>query len=91
MRTSGRNNPSTASGHPVLEIIARLRATLPVLAPREAMETVIAACAFRKSGSLEPRSDHARIRLANLEALIELSAKYEDLCRTANTRLRFQV
>jgi len=34
--------------HPVLEIIARLRATLRCLAPREAMETVIAACAFPK-------------------------------------------
>lgn len=28
--------------HPVLEVIAELRATLPVLAPREAVETVIA-------------------------------------------------
>ncbi len=69
--------------HPVLEIIARLRATLPVLSPREAMETVIAACRLSERvvrWSTDP--DRARIRLANLEALIELSAQYEDLCRT---------
>jgi ATP-dependent helicase/nuclease subunit A len=32
--------------HPVLEIIAGLRPTLPVLAPREALATVIAACSL---------------------------------------------
>lgn len=69
--------------HPVLEIIARLRATLPVLAPREAMETVIAACRLsERVVRWSPDPDRARIRLANLEALIELSAQYEDLCRT---------
>lgn len=69
--------------HPVLEIIAGLRATLPVLAPREAMETVIAACRLsERVVRWSPDPDRARIRLANLEALIELSAQYEDLCRT---------
>jgi ATP-dependent exoDNAse (exonuclease V) beta subunit len=69
--------------HPVLEVIARLRATLPVLAPREAMAAVIAACRLSETvirWSRDP--DRARARLANLEALIELSAQYEDLCRT---------
>jgi ATP-dependent exoDNAse (exonuclease V) beta subunit len=69
--------------HPVLEVIARLRATLPVLAPREAMETVIAACRLsEKVVRWSPDPDRARARLANLEALIELSAQYEDLCLT---------
>jgi ATP-dependent exoDNAse (exonuclease V) beta subunit len=69
--------------HPVLDVIAQLRATLPVLAPLEAMETVIAACHLsEKVVRWSPNPDQARTRLANLEALIELSAQYEDLCRT---------
>jgi ATP-dependent exoDNAse (exonuclease V) beta subunit len=69
--------------HPVLEVIAQLRRTLPVLAPREAMETVIATCRLsEKVVRWSPDPDQGRIRLANLEALIELSAQYEDLCRT---------
>jgi ATP-dependent exoDNAse (exonuclease V) beta subunit len=69
--------------HPLLEVIAQLRATLPVLAPREAMETVIASCRLpERVVCWSPDPDRARIRLANLEGLIELSGQYEDLCRT---------
>jgi ATP-dependent helicase/nuclease subunit A len=79
MEVSTEGHPA----HPVLEVIAQLRTTLPVLAPREAMETVIAACRLpEKVICWSPDPDRARIRLANLEALIELSAQYEDLCRT---------
>lgn len=71
------------AAHPVLEIIAGLRTTLPVLAPREALTTVIATCSLPNkvvSWTLNP--DRARMRLANLEALIELAGQYEDLCRS---------
>lgn len=69
--------------HPLLETIAGLRATLPVLAPREAMATVIAACSIPDKvirWTTDP--DRVRVRLANLEALIQLAEQYEDLCRS---------
>ncbi len=69
--------------HPLLETIASLRSTLPVLAPREALATVIAACSIpEKVVRWTPDPDRVRVRLANLEALIQLAAQYEDLCRS---------
>lgn len=69
--------------HPVLKTISDLRATLPVLAPRESLATVIAACTLpEKVVRWTPNPDSARVRLANLEALIALSEQYEDLCRS---------
>ncbi|MDQ5946157.1 MAG: ATP-dependent helicase/nuclease subunit, partial [Pseudomonadota bacterium] len=69
--------------HPLLEAIAGLRATLPVLASKEALATVIATCGVSEKvvrWTLDP--DRARVRLANLEALLDLAEQYEDLCRT---------
>jgi ATP-dependent exoDNAse (exonuclease V) beta subunit len=69
--------------HPQLKTIARLRATLPVLTPKEALVTVIAACEVSEKvvrWSADP--DRARVRLANLEALLDLAQQYEDLCRS---------
>ena len=69
--------------HPVLEIIAGLRPTLPVLAPREALATVIAACSLpEKIVRWTPDPDRVRVRLANLEALIKFAEQYEDVCRS---------
>lgn len=69
--------------HPILGTIAELRTALPVLAPREALETVIAACQLSERViRWSPDPDHARIRLANLEALLDLCSQYEDLCRS---------
>lgn len=69
--------------HPLLETIAGLRSTLPVLAPREALATVIAACAIpEKVVCWTPDPDRVRVRLANLEAMIQLADQYEDLCRS---------
>lgn len=69
--------------HPMLETISDLRTTLPVLAPREALATVIAACTLpEKVVRWAPDPDCARVRLANLEALIALAEQYEDLCRS---------
>lgn len=69
--------------HPLLETIAGMRSTLPVLAPREALATIIAACSIpEKVVRWTPDPDRVRVRLANLEALIQLADQYEDLCRS---------
>lgn len=69
--------------HPVLEAIAGLRFALPLLAPREALVTVIATCALSdKVVRWTPESDRVRVRLANLDALIALAGQYEDVCRS---------
>ncbi len=68
--------------HPQLAKIARLRYGLPLLAPREALQTVITACDLP---SIVVRwskdAGTGRVRLANLEALLDLASQYEDLCR----------
>lgn len=71
--------------HPVLATLRDLRTALPVLAPREAVVTVIAACALpekvlRWCAGSESGVDGARVRLANLEALLALAEQYETLC-----------
>lgn len=69
--------------HPLLEAIANLRTTLPVLAPKEALATVMATCGV--SGRVvrwAADPDRARMRLANLESLLDLAGQYEDLCRS---------
>lgn len=69
--------------HPVLEAIAGLRSALPLLAPREALVTVIATCSLAsKVARWTPELDRVRVRLANLEALIALAGQYENLCRS---------
>ncbi|NUP87094.1 MAG: UvrD-helicase domain-containing protein [Burkholderiaceae bacterium] len=74
--------------HPVLETLRHLRAARPVLAPREALATVMAACALpaivlRWRTRHGASADGARVRLANLEALLALAEQYEALCRSA--------
>ena len=69
--------------HPVLEAIAGLRSALPLLAPREALVTVISTCSLAdKVMRWTPEPDRVRVRLANLEALIALAGQYEDVCRS---------
>ncbi len=69
-------------GHPLLARIAGLRASLPLLAPREALQTVMTACGLP---SIVVRwsqdAEAGRVRLANLEALLDLASQYEELCR----------
>lgn len=67
--------------HPLIARIAGLRASLPLLAPREALQTVIAACDLpSKIVRWALDAERARVRLANLEALLDLVTQYEDLC-----------
>jgi ATP-dependent exoDNAse (exonuclease V) beta subunit len=75
----------TAAGpvHGLIERIGELRRQLPLLAPREALQTVIAECNLSAiTIAWSPDPEKARVRLANLEALLDLAAQYEDLCRS---------
>jgi ATP-dependent exoDNAse (exonuclease V) beta subunit len=67
--------------HPLLARLSRLRRLAPVLAPRAALELVITQCDL-PARVLRWRRDAfvARLRLANLQALLELAARYEDVC-----------
>jgi len=69
--------------HPLLEAIAALRPAMPVLAPQEALATLIATCSLaEKVARWTPDSVRVRQRLANLEALVALAEHYESLCRS---------
>lgn len=69
--------------HPLLESIAALRPAMPVLAPQEALATLIATCSLaEKVARWTPDGARVRLRLANLEALVALAEHYESLCRS---------
>lgn len=71
------------SAHPLLTTIAQLRGQLPVLAPREALQTVMTACDVPARVIRWCRDqDAVRARLASLDQLLELCDKYEDLSRS---------
>lgn len=74
-----------ANAHPLLARLAGMRNALPVLSPREALELVMTK--FDIAGHvLRWRRDGlvARVRLANIEALLGLAEKYEDSCRATH-------
>jgi ATP-dependent exoDNAse (exonuclease V) beta subunit len=73
-----------ASAHPLIARLARMRASLSLLAPREAVQAVITECEL-SSRVLRWKQDPtaARVRLANLEAMLALADQYEDICRSA--------
>ena len=68
-------------GHPLLSRIAELRAQAPLLSPYAAMELVIVQCDLA-GRVLRWRRDElvARVRLANLEAVLRLARSYEKIC-----------
>lgn len=67
--------------NPLVARIAALRKSLPLFAPREAVQTIIAACNLPSViVRWSPDAERTRQRLANLEALVELAGRYEDLC-----------
>ena len=71
----------TEGGHPLLSRIARLREQAPLLSPYAAMELVVAQCDLA-GHVLRWRRDElvARVRLANLQAVLALARSYEDAC-----------
>lgn len=78
---SGLWRDEAKDGHPILSRIAVLRAQAPLLSPAAAMELVIAQCDLA-GRVLRWRRDElvARVRLANLEALLGLARSYEEAC-----------
>lgn len=72
------------NAHPILKTLAGLRKELPVMAPREALQRVLTETHLEQI-VLAWRQDPAvaRVRLANLEALLNLAGDYEDGCRGA--------
>lgn len=72
------------SAHPLIVRLARLRGGLPLLAPHESLQAVITECELPSRVLRWKRnSSVARTRLANLEAVLDSAAKYEDVCRSA--------
>ncbi|MBK7660130.1 MAG: hypothetical protein IPJ28_13750 [Betaproteobacteria bacterium] len=71
--------------HPILATLAALRGQVSVLSPREAVEAVIAQCGLA-TRVLQWQQDegHARLRLANLDRLLELASEYEGEMRTGH-------
>jgi ATP-dependent helicase/nuclease subunit A len=70
--------------HPLLQRLAVLREELPVMSPVEALETVIADCQLPSLVlRWKPSSDVGRVRLANLDALVEMARQYETICAGA--------
>jgi len=67
--------------HPLLATLATMRTGLPLLSPREALQAVITQCDL-PSRILRWKQDAsvARVRLANLEAMLDLAKKYEEVC-----------
>lgn len=78
---SGLWRDEAKDGHPILSRIAVLRAQAPLLSPAAAMELVIAQCDLA-GRVLRWRRDElvARVRLANLDAVLGLARSYEEAC-----------
>ncbi|MFM0009105.1 UvrD-helicase domain-containing protein [Paraburkholderia sediminicola] len=70
--------------HPLLVRLEILRATLAALTPREALRLAKAESHVARVASQWSSSPHqARTRIANVEALMDLGAAYEDECIAA--------
>lgn len=70
--------------HPLIARLARMRKSLPLMAPRESLQAVMTECELpARALRWKQNSSVARIRLANLEAMLALADKYEDVCRSA--------
>lgn len=77
----GRWREEGEHSHPLLARIAELRVQTPLLSPYAAMELVVVQCDLA-GHVLRWRRDElvARVRLANLEAVLDLARSYEDAC-----------
>ncbi|MHB1514059.1 MAG: UvrD-helicase domain-containing protein [Acidiferrobacter sp.] len=73
-----------ASRHPLVATLAGMRSRLPLLAPREALQAVMTECDMPRCVLRWSQSSAvARIRLANLDALVSMADQYEEICRIA--------
>jgi ATP-dependent exoDNAse (exonuclease V) beta subunit len=72
------------NGHPILATLAELRGLTAVLSPREAVELVLARCGIaRRVIQWQRDGGQARLRLANVDRLVELATQYEDECEAS--------
>ncbi len=70
---------------PIIQRLAALRPMCQVLTVKEALELVIAEChADANVLCWSPSHEKARMRLANLQALIGMAGDYEESCRGSN-------
>ncbi len=68
--------------HPIVARLAGLRDRLSLVTPREAVELIVAECDLAGAAlRWTPTEAAARVRLANLEALVGLARDYERNCR----------
>lgn len=71
------------AAHPLLATIAALRAQNRIFSPQEALRAVITECGLAEIvARWDANPEQARLRLANLEALMAMAQRYEDLCAT---------
>lgn len=69
---------------PILQQLAAMRSELAVLSPWEAMQRVVTLCNLTEVVTAwRPDAETARMRLANLQQLLELSAQYEEECHSS--------
>lgn len=87
-KPSGYGNDWRESGenaYPLLVELAKLRADMPILSPLEALQTVVA---HGQLSAIVLRWSHneteARSRIANLEALLNLTREYEETSRNTS-------
>jgi len=67
--------------HPILATLVELRAQTAILSPREAVELVLTRCGIaRRVIQWQQDGEQARLRLANVDRLVELATQYEDEC-----------
>ncbi|TIC80341.1 UvrD-helicase domain-containing protein [Crenobacter intestini] len=67
--------------HPLLARIAALRAERPLLTPAEAMRRIITVCELpEKVLGWQADPQRSQTRIANLDALLEMAACYEQQC-----------
>lgn len=75
-----------APAHPLLLAVKELRAQAALLSPREAVEMTITRCGLaRRVIQWQQDAELARLRLANLDRLVELTAEYEEECATTRS------
>ncbi len=75
---------SGKDANPIIQRLAELRPLCQVITVKEALELVIAECHADASVlSWSQGHEKARMRLANLQALIGMAEKYEEFCRSS--------
>lgn len=71
------------AAHPIVATLKELRAQTALLSPSEAVEEVLMRCGIgRRVIQWQQNTEQARLRLANLDRLVEFVSQYEDECES---------